>query len=50
MNKYYVGECENKVTRFSFEENGLYRTVKRRVLEKYTPEELQDEGPSKRLA
>lgn len=30
--KYYVGECENKVTRFTFEEDGFYRTIKRRVL------------------
>ena len=42
LNKYYVGECKNNVTRMSFEENGFYRTLKRRVLSKFTVEELQD--------
>lgn len=32
LNKYYVGEAPNKVSRFSYEEDGLYRTVKRELL------------------
>ena len=27
--KFYVGETKNKVSRYTFEEDGLYRTVKR---------------------
>ena len=29
LSKYYVGETKNQVARYSFEEDGLYRTVKR---------------------
>ena len=36
LQKYYVGDCPNQVVRFSFEEEGFYRTLKRRVLEKYS--------------
>lgn len=32
LNKYYVGECKKKVTRFTFEEDGLYREIKRKAL------------------
>ena len=42
LEKYYVGECKNKIQRFTFSEDGLYRTIKRKVLEKYTPEEIQN--------
>lgn len=45
--KYYVGETKNQVSRFSFEEDGLYRTVKRELLKEMTVEEIQDETKSK---
>jgi len=40
--KYYVGETKNKLARYTFEEDGLYRTVKRRLLKEMTPFEVQD--------
>ena len=37
LDKYYVGECPKKQKpRFTFEEDGLYKTVKKRLLKKYT--------------
>ena len=42
-----MGECKKSVTRFTFEEDGFYRTLKRRVLEKYSLKEIQDESQSK---
>ena len=33
--KYYVKDCPNKITRFTFEKDGFYRTVKDKVLKKY---------------
>ena len=47
LDKYYVGETKNKVSRFSFEEDGLYRTVKRELLKEMTVKEIQDETTSK---
>ena len=32
LEKYYIGDCPNKVTRFSFHSDGLYRAVKRKLL------------------
>ena len=29
LDKFYVEDTKNKVERYTFEENGLYRTVKR---------------------
>ena len=49
LQKYYVGDCPNQVVRFSFEEEGFYRTLKRRVLQKYSLKEMQDETHSKLL-
>lgn len=36
--KYYVGDTKNTVSRFSFEEQGLYRTVKKELLKEMTVE------------
>jgi hypothetical protein len=47
LNKYYVGETKNKVSRYSYEEDGLYRTVKKRVLSRLSIEEIQSERLSK---
>lgn len=47
LEKYYVGETANKVSRFTYEENGLYRTIKRRVLERLSIKEIQSETVSK---
>lgn len=38
LTKYYVGDTKNSVSRFSFEEQGLYRTVKRELLKEMTVE------------
>ena len=32
LNKYYVGDAPNSVSRYSYKEDGLYRTVKRELL------------------
>ena len=40
--KYYVGETKKQVSRFSFEEDGFYRTVKKEMLKEMTVEEIQD--------
>jgi len=50
LSNYYVGETSNKLSRFSFEENGLYRTVKRRVLSEMTLAEIQSTIQTKRQA
>ncbi len=50
LSKYYVGETKNKVSRYSYEENGLYRTIRRRVLERLSIEEIQSESASKMFA
>lgn len=50
LSKYYVGETKKQVSRFSFEEDGFYRTVKREMLKEMTVEEIQDETQSKRSA
>jgi cytochrome b involved in lipid metabolism len=39
--KYYVGETKNQVSRFSFEEDGIYRTVKRELLKEMSIEEVR---------
>jgi cytochrome b involved in lipid metabolism len=36
LEKYYVKDCEQKICRFTFSEDGFYRTLKRRLLTKYT--------------
>ena len=48
--KYYIGETKNQVSRYSFKEDGLYRTVKREMLEEMTVEEIQSETKSKNNA
>ena len=51
LEKYYVGECPNKQKpRFTFEEEGLFQTVKKKILNKYTVEELSDSTASERRA
>jgi len=50
LQKYYVKDTKNKVSRFSFEPDGLYRTVKSRLLKEMSVEDIQDESKSKRHA
>jgi hypothetical protein len=43
LQKYFVREVDPpQPLRFTFEEEGLYRRVKRKVLEQYSPQQLQD--------
>lgn len=50
LEKYYVKDTPNKVTRFTFHADGFYRTVKRKVMAKWSKEYLQDETVSKNYA
>lgn len=50
LEKYEVGTTKNQVARFTFEEKGFYRKTKRRVLEKFSVEQIQDETESIRSA
>jgi hypothetical protein len=47
LEKFYVGDTPKQVRRFTFEEDGLYRTVKREMLQEMTIEEIQSETKSK---
>jgi cytochrome b involved in lipid metabolism len=41
LQKYYIKDCDNFIpTRYTFEEKGLYQTVKNRMLSKYSIKEL----------
>jgi hypothetical protein len=43
LQKYYVRDVDAPLPlRFTFEEDGLYRRVKRRALKEYTPGDIQD--------
>jgi hypothetical protein len=50
LDKYYVGETKNKVARYTYAEDGLYRTVKKRVLERMSIDEIRSETKSKIFA
>lgn len=50
LDKYYVGETKNKVARYSYAEDGLYRTIKKRVLERMSLDEIRSETKSKIFA
>lgn len=43
LDKYYIGECPKKhPPRFDFDESGMFETLRKRILEKFTVHELTD--------
>jgi cytochrome b involved in lipid metabolism len=49
LNKYYIADCKKSFTRFTFKPDGYYETLKRKLLSKYSADELQDNTQSKLL-